>query len=79
MKPRRVTPRFMRRGVGRPVTAVLADCAIPGGNAVLPPPYCSQFSWSTAAKSLPEVCVRVCVCVSSRIKPDHQLKPQTGF
>lgn len=61
--------------VGRPATAVLADCVIPGGNSVLPPLHCSQFSWSTAAKRLPEVCVYVCF----RIKPQHQLKPRTGF
>lgn len=62
-------------GVGRPAIAVLADCVIPGGNSMLPSLHCSQFSWSTAAKRLPEVCVYVCF----RIKPQHQLKPQTGF
>lgn len=44
-------------GVGRPAIAVLADCVIPGGNLVLLLLHCSQFSWSTAAERLPEVCV----------------------
>lgn len=67
MRQRGVSSPYACDGPGRPHIADLADCVVPGGNSLLSPLRCSQFSWSTAAKRLPEVCVCMCECVCCRI------------